>query len=65
MEDDNLPLRGEDPLAKLTRQDLDPLSIAELDARIAMLQQEIARCENKKTSATRHLSAADALFRKP
>lgn len=65
MEDDNLPLRGDDPLMKLMRQDLDPLSIGELDERIALLKGEIARCESKKTSATRHLSAADALFRKP
>lgn len=68
MDDDNLPLPHsalrDDPLIKLARQDLDPLSISELDERISLLRQEIARCENKKMAATRHLSAADALFKK-
>jgi len=64
MDDDNLPLRGDDPLEKLIRQDLDPLSINELDERIASLQSEIARCEAKKAAATSHRSAADTLFKK-
>lgn len=64
MEDDNLPLRQMDPLSLACRQDLDPLSIAELDARVAMLKQEILRCEAKKTAASSHMSAADALFKK-
>jgi uncharacterized small protein (DUF1192 family) len=64
MDDDNLPLRGDDPLSKLVRQDLDPLSISELDDRISALKQEIARCEAKKSAASSHMSAADALFRK-
>lgn len=62
--DENLPLRSDDPLAKLVRQDLDPLSVDELEERIATLKTEISRCEGKIAFATRHRSAADALFRK-
>lgn len=62
--DDNLPLRSYEPLMAVIRQDLDPLSIDELDARIAALHQEIARCETKKQAAATHLSFADDLFKK-
>jgi uncharacterized small protein (DUF1192 family) len=62
--DENLPLRRDDPLANLVRQDLDPLSVDELRARISALNAEIERCEGKIAFATSHRSAADALFRK-
>ena len=62
--DDNLPLRGNDPLSVLVRQDLDPLSIAELDQRILLLQSEIDRCTAKINAATNHRSVADTLFKK-
>ncbi len=61
--DDNLPSRSTDPLAALLRQDIDPLSVDELDARIAALQSEIERCAAKKQAATNHRSAADQLFK--
>ncbi len=61
--DENLPLRRDDPLTNLVRQDLDPLSVAELEERIAALKTEIGRCESKIAFATRHRSAADALFK--
>lgn len=61
--DENLPLRRDDPLANLVRQDLDPLSVAELEERIEALKTEIGRCEGKIAFATRHRSAADALFK--
>ena len=62
--DENLPLRRDDPLAQLVRQDLAPLSVDELEARIAALKSEISRCEGKIAFANRHRSAADALFKK-
>ena len=62
--DENLPLRRDDPLANLIRQDLDPLSVAELEQRIAILKSEITRCEGKIAFASRHRSVADALFKK-
>jgi uncharacterized small protein (DUF1192 family) len=63
--DENLPLRSVDPLHLLVRQDLDPLSLDELEERVAALTAEIERTEAKKAFATRHRSAADALFAKP
>lgn len=62
--DDNLPLRGADPLQQLVRQDLDPLSIDELRERIEKLKGEIMRCEAKIGAASSHRNAADALFKK-
>lgn len=61
--DENLPLRRNDPLVDLIKQDLDPLSVTELEDRIAALKTEISRCEGKIAFATRHRSAADALFK--
>ncbi|MEG8023679.1 DUF1192 domain-containing protein [Sphingomonas aurantiaca] len=51
-------------LDALVRQDLDPLSVAELDARITVLQGEIARCQIKKDRAVSHRASADDLFRR-
>ncbi len=62
--DDNLPLRRDDPLGLLVRQDIDPLSVDELRDRIETLKAEIARCEGKIAFATNHRSAADELFKK-
>jgi uncharacterized small protein (DUF1192 family) len=62
--DENLPLRRDDPLAILVRQDLDPLSVDELEERITTLKSEIVRCEGKLAFASRHRSVADALFKK-
>ena len=58
------PRRADDPLALLARQDLDPLSVAELDARVAALEAEIARVRAKRAAAVNHRSSADALFRR-
>ncbi|WP_194744526.1 DUF1192 domain-containing protein [Thermaurantiacus tibetensis] len=65
MEPDDLPRRADDPLRLLAAQDLDRLSVAELEARIAALEAEIARTRAKLEGAARFRSAADALFRKP
>lgn len=63
--DDLLPRRtGDDPLAALARQDLDPLSVDELDARIAALQAEIERTRSKLVGARSFRSVADSLFKK-
>lgn len=53
-----------DPLVMLSRQDLDPLSIAELEARIAALEGEIARVRKRIGTAVNHRSSADAIFRR-
>jgi uncharacterized small protein (DUF1192 family) len=62
--DENLPLRRDDPLANLIKQDIDALSVAELEVRIAALKSEITRCEGKIAFAGKHRSVADALFKK-
>ena len=65
MEPDELvPHRSDDPLAAIARQDLDPLSVAELHARIAALEAEIARTRAKAARAANDRASADALFRR-
>ena len=64
MELEDTPSRPDDLLDTLVRQDLDPLSLAELDARITVLQGEIARCQLKKDRAVSHRASADDLFRR-
>jgi uncharacterized small protein (DUF1192 family) len=63
--DEDLTARPDDPLRLLARQDLDPLSVAELEARIAALEAEIVRTRAKLDAASRFRGAADALFKKP
>ena len=58
--EDLFPSKPGDPLVELARQDLDPMSIEELQARIAALKAEIARVETQT-----HRSAAEELFKKP
>lgn len=60
--DDAVPRPG-DLLAQLIAQDLDPLSVAELEARITVLTGEIARCRARIERAVNHRASADALFR--
>lgn len=53
-----------DPLVQVTRQDLDPFSVEELEARQRILEGEIARIQEKLNSAVKVRASADALFRK-
>jgi uncharacterized small protein (DUF1192 family) len=62
--DENLPRRKDDLAAQLAKQDLDPLSVEELDERIALLETEIARCKGKIQQAVNHRASADALFKR-
>lgn len=62
--DELFPDKPDDPLVLLTRQDLDPLSVDELRARIAILEAEIARVKAKLESSVNFRSSADELFRK-
>ncbi len=62
--DDLLPHKKDDPLALITREDLDRLSVEELRSRISVLEAEIARTKAKLEGATSFRSAADSLFRK-
>ena len=62
MDFDDPPSHPDDPLAALVRQDLDRLSIVELDARVAALEAEVARCRRRIEGAVNHRASADALF---
>ena len=63
--DDLFPDKPKDPLQELGRQDLDPLSIDELQERIEALKAEIVRVELHIERVTAHRSAADDLFKRP
>ena len=63
--EDLFPSKPGDPLVELARQDLDPMSIEELHARIEALKIEIARVETHMQRAQTHRSAAEELFKKP
>jgi uncharacterized small protein (DUF1192 family) len=58
------PSKPDDPLVQLARQDLDPLSIEELEARVEALRTEIERVEAHKQRAQSHRSAAEELFKR-
>jgi uncharacterized small protein (DUF1192 family) len=64
MFEDELPRKKSDSLADLAREDLDRMSIAELDDRIAALEAELARSKARREGAARFKAAADSLFRK-
>ena len=55
--------RPDDPLAKLVKQDLDPLSVNELRERVAVLEAEIARVNQKIEGAVNFRSSAEGLFK--
>ncbi|VXC54415.1 conserved hypothetical protein [Sphingomonas sp. 8AM] len=62
--DDILGARPDDPMTALLREDLDRLSVVELEARVAALESEIARTRKKIEGAVNHRASADAIFRK-
>jgi uncharacterized small protein (DUF1192 family) len=63
-EDASPRMRKGDIIAQLTREDLDPLSVAELDERILALTAEIDRTRAKRDGAVNHKASAEALFKK-
>jgi uncharacterized small protein (DUF1192 family) len=60
----DLPKKKSDLLAELAREDLDRLSIAELDERIAALEAETARTRTKREGAAAFRQSAEALFKR-
>jgi uncharacterized small protein (DUF1192 family) len=63
--DELFPSKPGDPLVELAKQDLDPMSIDELQARVEALKAEIARVEAHMQRAQTHRSAAEELFKRP
>jgi uncharacterized small protein (DUF1192 family) len=62
--DELFPAKPDDPLTQLTRQDLDPLSVDELHARIAVLEGEIGRVRAKIETSVNFRASAEAIFKK-
>jgi len=62
--DDLFPKSVNDPLVALQRQDLDPLSVEELKARIVSLETETARTRAKIEKAVNHRASAEGLFKR-
>ena len=62
--DELFPSKPDDPLVALGSEDLDPLSLDELDARIVALRAEIERVEAHMARVRTHRSAAEELFKK-
>jgi len=62
--DELFPDKPGDPLKALVKQDLDPLSVDELHARIAALEGEIARVKAKLDASVHFRASADQLFKR-
>lgn len=62
--DELFPDKPDDPLKLLTKQDLDPLSVEELEARIALLEAEIARVKAKLDASVNFRASAEQLFKR-
>ena len=62
--EDLFPSKPDDPLVALAKQDLDPMSIEELQARIELLKAEIERVETHMKRAQDHRSVAEQLFKR-
>ena len=62
--DELFPDKPDDPLTLLTKQDLDPLSVHELNARITILEAEIVRVKQKLESSVNFRATAEGLFKK-
>ena len=63
--EDLFPSKPGDPLVELGKQDLDPMSIEELNDRVEALNAEIARVQAHMKQVETHRSAAEELFKKP
>ena len=62
--DELFPDKPDDPLKLLAKQDLDPLSVEELEARIALLEAEIVRVKAKLHASVTFRASADELFKR-
>lgn len=62
--DDDFAFRPDSPLTLLAKEDIDRLSVDELDVRVTLLEAEIARAKARREFAVNHKSSADALFKR-
>jgi uncharacterized small protein (DUF1192 family) len=61
--DEDLPRPRGDAASLLSKESLDPYSMAELAERIDLLKAEIARIEAHRSKVAAHRAAADAFFK--
>lgn len=61
--DELFPDRPGDPLTLVVKQDLDPLSVDELRARIEILEGEIARVKAKVDASVNFRASVEGLFK--
>ena len=62
--DELFPDKPGDPLTLLVKQDLDPMSVEELENRIAVLEGEIQRVKAKIDASVNFRASADAIFKR-
>jgi uncharacterized small protein (DUF1192 family) len=62
--DDLFAKRPDDPVNQLIRQDIDHLSVDELEERISLIQGEVERCRAKIQKAVNHRATAESLFKR-
>jgi uncharacterized small protein (DUF1192 family) len=63
MEDEERPRPRGDAASQLAGESLDSYSLEELDARILLLEAEIARVASHRNKAAAHKLAAESLFK--
>lgn len=63
MDDDDRPKPRGDAASLLAGESLDSYSLDELDARVSLLEAEIARVTAHRRQAATHRVAAEALFK--
>ena len=61
--DELFPGRPDAPLALLAVEDIERLSVDELDARVRALEAEIARTKARRQFAVNHKASAASLFK--
>jgi uncharacterized small protein (DUF1192 family) len=63
MDDDDLPLKKDSPLASVEKEDLSEWSAFELEARIQVLELEISRTKTEIEAKKGSRAAAEAFFK--
>ena len=62
MDLDDLP-KADDPLSQLEREELDSLSLEELDERVSRLEAEIVRAGTMRKNKEASRAAAESIFK--
>ncbi|UTW55803.1 DUF1192 domain-containing protein [Kordiimonas sp. SCSIO 12610] len=63
MDEDDLPIKKDSPVASVVKEDLSTWSAFELEARVNILKEEIIRTEAEIKSKDASRAAAEAFFK--